>query len=352
MSQAVSPEAGFCVAEALNRLIARENLPGTSIEALMEAVLAGQVTETDVAALLVAFRIKGETEEELAAGARVLRRHMVKLEVSEPGVLDTCGMGGDGSCTFNVSTATAFVAAGAGVPVVKHGNRSVSSRCGSSDVLTQLGIEPIQDPQRARHCLLESGCVFCFAPYYHPALKRFAELRRRLGIRTFFNMLGPLANPAGAEFQLLGVARPELLDPMAGALSRLGVSRAIVVCGADGMDEVSLAAPTFVRVVTRYGMKSVMWSADDFGVEPCSIAELRVESAAESAARIHDVLAGTDVPAMRIVVANTAAALLAAGRVTDLRAGVAVARESITSGRAREVLERVVHCTNHNRRSR
>jgi anthranilate phosphoribosyltransferase len=270
---------------------------------------------------------------------------MIKLDVGRTGILDTCGMGGDGSCTFNISTATAFVAAGAGVPVVKHGNRSVSSRSGSADVLTELGIEPAKEPQHVRQCLDEAGCAFCFAPHFHPALKRFADLRRRLGVRTFFNLLGPLANPVGAEFQLLGVARPELLDPMAEALARLGTSHAILACGADGLDEVTLSGPTFVRLVSRDRVASAVWRPEDFGMPMCSTEALRVGTAAESAARIRAILNGTGGPATEVVVANAAAALRAARRADDLYEGVALAREAITGGRAARVLEQVVQCS-------
>ncbi len=333
------------IAEVLGRLMAKENLAGAAIESVVELALGGDIAEDAIAAFLVALRMKGETAEELAAGARVLRRHMIKLDAGRAGILDTCGMGGDGSCTFNISTATAFVAAAAGVPVVKHGNRSVSSRSGSADVLTELGIEPSDDSQQIRRCLDEAGCAFCFAPYFHPAIKRFADLRRRLGVRTFFNLLGPLANPAGAKFQLLGVARPELLDPMALALASLGTSHAILVCGADGLDEVTLSGPTFVRLVNQDRVERALWRPEDFGMPMCTSEALRVETPAESAARIREVLTGSGGAATEVVLANAAAALLAARRVKDLREGVSLARSAIADGRAARVLEQVVHCS-------
>src|SRR5262245_49236322 len=193
--------------------------------------------------------MKGETAEELAAAAAVLREAMVKLPAARGGVLDTCGTGGDGTGTFNISTAAALVAAAAGVPVVKHGNRAVSGNSGSADVLAALGVRVEGDGAFARRCLERAGLAFCFAPYFHPALRHVAAVRRRLGIGTLLNCLGPLANPAGAAYQLLGVGRPELLDRMAGALARLGTGRALVVCGRDGLDEVSLGGPTLVREV-------------------------------------------------------------------------------------------------------
>jgi anthranilate phosphoribosyltransferase len=334
------------VAEVLARLGEKHDLPAEAVTTLMDQFLGGQVCDADVAAILLALKSKGETAEEIAAAAQALRRFMTPLLAGRSGLLDTCGMGGDGSSTFNISTATAFVAAAAGVPVVKHGNRGVSSRCGSSDVLQELGVSLTMDEATARVCLDQASCVFCFAPHYHPALRQFAELRRRLGVRTLFNLAGPLANPAGAEFQLLGVARPELLDPVAGAVARLGTTRAILVCGADGLDEVSLGGETWVRIVHQGRVDRAVWVPTDFGLEPCTIDHLRIDTPGESAAVIRGVLAGADGPALRMVLANAAAALLAAQRVADLREGVAMAREAITTGRAAHVLERIIELSN------
>jgi anthranilate phosphoribosyltransferase len=334
-----SPRTTF--SELLTRLTSKSHLSPQQMTALMEEVLAGRLDDSEVAAVLTALRMKGETAHEIAAAARVLRTRMTTLSTGRNGVLDTCGMGGDGCATFNISTATAFVAAGAGVPVVKHGNRGVSSRSGSADVLEVLGISARLDRSTARRCLDEAGCVFCFAPHYHPAMARFAELRRRLGVRTLFNLLGPLLNPAGAEFQLLGVASPELLDPLAGALAMLGTQQSILVCGSDGLDEVTLAAQTYVRLVRGHSIESTTWSAPDFGLEPCALDDLRVDGPEASAACIRSVLGGQEGPALRMVLANAAAALLAARHVSSLKEGVESARESIVSGKARDVLERL-----------
>ncbi len=329
----------------LAALLSGQNVSATPMTMLMEEMLAGRVPEAEIAAVLIALRMKGESAEELAAAAAVLRQHMTRLDTGRSGVLDTCGMGGDGSGTFNISTATALVAAGAGVPVVKHGNRGVSSHCGSADVLQELGVCITTDAAGARHCLDEAGLAFCFAPSFHPCLRQFADLRRRLKVRTMFNLLGPLANPAGAEHQLLGVARSNLLDPLAGALARLGTRNAVLVCGTDGLDEVCLSGETLVRIVRADEVSALVWTAEDFDLEPCTINELRVDTPAESARVIRQVLAGSDGPAQRIVVANTAAALVASEHAADLRDGVAQARLSIASGRAREVLDRLVHCS-------
>src|SRR5262249_51989481 len=269
--------------------------------------------------------------------ALVLREHMIRWDPGRERVLDTSGTGGDRSNTFNISTATAFVVAAAGVPVVKHGNRAVSSKSGSADVLAELGVSLEGDPVQARPCRVRAVLVFCFAPLFHPALQHLAGLRRRLGVSTLFNCLGPLANPAGVGHQLLGVGRPELLDLLAGALARLGTTHSLVVCSQDGLDEVSLSAPTFVREIRGPEIVSREWTAADFGLEPCALTDVRVEGAQDSARLIHGILDGRDGPPARLVLANAAAALFAADRVQSLEEGVVRAREAIVSGRARTV---------------
>ena len=257
-------------------------------------------------------------------------------------MLDTCGTGGDGAGTFNISTAAAFVVAGAGVPVVKHGNRGASSQCGSADVLAALGVRLEADAAAARRALERCGLAFCFAPGFHPALKNVAALRRRLGIGTLFNWLGPLANPAGAAYQLLGVGRLELLDLMAGALARLGTLHAMVVCIRDGFDEVSLSASTLVREVQGGTVRAWEWQPGDFGLEPCTLAELKADGVQASTRIVREVLEEKPGPATRVVLANAAAALIAADKVTSLADGVALASEALHSGRARRVLELLV----------
>jgi anthranilate phosphoribosyltransferase len=327
-------------AGTLADLVERRDLGAERTRELMRGVLSGECGEAELAALLVALRVKGETADEIAAAAAVLREFMVPLETGRE-VLDTCGTGGDGSCTFNVSTATALVVAGAGVPVVKHGNRAVSSRTGSADVLAALGVEVGGDAASCRRNLERAGMAFCLAPNFHPALKHVGAVRRRLGVRTLFNCVGPLANPARAPYQLLGVGRPEWLDRMAEALSRLGVRRAFLVCGRDGLDEVTLCAATMVREVRGSTITAHEWTARDFGLEPCTLDDLRVTTPEESAAVIRGVLAGREGPALRAVEANAAAALLAAGRADSLPEGVALADDAIRSGRAALVLERL-----------
>jgi anthranilate phosphoribosyltransferase len=326
----------------LRALVAGRDLTPEQTQEMVRRMLQDTSDELETATLLIALRMKGESAAELAAAARVLREQMVSLDTGRQDLLDTCGTGGDETGTFNISTATAFVAAGAGVPVVKHGNRAVSSRSGSTDVLAALGINVRPDQDWTRRSLEEAGLAFCFAPHFHPALRHLAALRRRLGVPTLFNSLGPLANPAGAAYQLLGVGRRQLLDPMAGAMAQLAIRHAFLVCGANGLDEVSLSGPTLVREVRHSSVTATQWRPEDFGLEPCSTAELKVSGPEESAALIRDVLEGKHLPAARVVIANSAAALLAAERVVTLREGVTVASAVIQNGLAKHVLEKLV----------
>lgn len=331
--------------EALTTLLERRELSVEQMRGALGAVMTGRWSEAEIAALLIALRMKGETAGEIATAASVLREHMVRFETGRDDVLDTCGTGGDGARTFNISTATALVVAAAGVAVVKHGNRAVSSRSGSADVLAALGVTVETDAACARRCLERAGLAFCFAPAFHPALKHVGAVRRRLGVRTIFNCLGPLVNPASTPYQLLGVGQPEWLDLLAGALARLGVRHALLVCSHDGLDEVSLSAPTRVRSVRGREVTSAEWKPHDFGLEPCALADLRAEGPEESAAVIRTVLAGRDGPATRVVLANAAAALLAADRVQTPTEGVARAAEAIRTGRAAAVLDTLVMCS-------
>jgi anthranilate phosphoribosyltransferase len=308
----------------------------------MEEVMTGRCPEPEAAALLIALAMKGETAAEIAAAAEVLREHMVAFDPGCAAVLDTCGTGGDGINTFNISTAAGLVVAAAGTAVVKHGNRSASSCSGSADVLAALGVAIAGNPARARRCLEVANLAFCFAPHFHPALSHIAPLRRRLRVRTLFNCLGPLANPGRAPYQLLGVGRPELLEPLAGALAHLGTRRSLLVIGRDGLGEVTLSAPTRVVEVCGTKVREWEWTPEDFGLRPCSLGDLRADGPEESATVITAVLAGRDGPAARVVLANAAAALLAAERVGSPAEGVAVASEALFSGRAAQVLERLI----------
>jgi anthranilate phosphoribosyltransferase len=280
----------------------------------------------------------------LAAAAAMLRLRMTRFETGCDDLLDTCGTGGDETGTFNISTAAALVAAAAGVPVVKHGNLAVSSRSGSAEVLAELGLPIDAGPEWSRRCLQRAGMAFCFAPHFHPALKHVAALRKRLGVRTMFNLLGPLANPAAAKFQLLGVGRVDLLDPMAGALAKLGMKAAYVVCGQDGMDEVTLSAPTLYKFVFERRITSGHWTPASFKLEPVLVADIKASDARHSAQIISEVLEGKPGPARRVVLANAAVALMTAGKAPDPAAGVRMAEEAIDSRQAADVLTKLRTC--------
>lgn len=326
-------------ADLFPRVVAGADLdPGRVTEAFRD-LLAGRVADGPAAAFLTALRIKGETADEIAAAAVALREQMTRLVPVSGPVVDTCGTGGDDSGTFNISTAAALVVAAAGVPVVKHGNRAVSSKSGSADVLRELGVPIEAGAAWAQKCLDRIGFAFCYAPHFHRGMAHVSKLRRQLGVRTIFNLLGPLANPASADYQLLGVGKPELLDPLAGAAARLGVRRAVLVCSFDGLDEVSLSAPTRVRVVEGEEFRVEEWTPAMFGLGEVPLTALAADGPAASAAVIRAVLAGVDTPARRVVLANAAAALWAADAVGSLRDGVGRAAAAIDDGSARGVLD-------------
>jgi anthranilate phosphoribosyltransferase len=332
-------------AEILATLIQRRELTDVQMACALEEIASGRFSDVQVAAWLEALRMKGESGREIAAATRVVRKNMVRFESGCSGLLDTCGTGGDGPRTFNISTATALVAAGAGVPVVKHGNRAVSSRSGSTDVLQSLGVAIDGDQDWLRHCLTTAGIAFCYAAHFHPAWRQVSAVRSQLGGQTLFNLLGPLANPAGARYQLLGVNRQELLDPVAEALLLLGTEHALIVCAEDGLDEVSLSARTRVREVRNGEMSSHTWTHQNFGLAGCTSGDLFADGPEASATRIREILGGGESPSARVVLANAAAALFAADRVTTLRDGVAAAGRAISSGRAERALEQLIACS-------
>ena len=312
---------------------------------VIRGMMGGDWREEQIVEFLTALRKKGETGQEIADAASVLREHMVRFDCGTHEVLDTCGTGGDGAGTFNISTAAALVAAGAGVTVVKHGNRAASGRTGSADVLTALGVSVDSDLSWTKRCLEHAGFAFCFAPRFHPAMRHVAAARRRLGFRTLFNCLGPLSNPAGACYQLIGVGHLDWLDPLADAVRRLGTRRTLLVFGSDGIDEVSLAAPTYVREVQNGQVASWQWTAEDFDLATCSLNELRSEGPKESSERIQAILNGEEGPATRVVLANASAALIAAGKAETPADGVMMAREAINTGKAHAVLKRLIACS-------
>jgi anthranilate phosphoribosyltransferase len=341
----VQEDSAAFQARLLASLHNRRPLESEGMRQAVSHMMAGDWNEEQIVVFLTALRQKGETGPEIADAAGVLRDHMVRLDCGMREVLDTCGTGGDGSGTFNISTAAAFVAAGAGVTVVKHGNRAASGRTGSADVLAALGVPIDSDLSWTQRCLEHAGFAFCFAPRFHPAMQHVASARKRLGFRTLFNCLGPLANPAGACYQLIGVGHLDWLDPLADAVRRLGTRRTLLVYGSDGIDEVSLAAPTLVRDVQNGQVASWEWTAKDFDLAPCSLNELQAEGPQESADRIRAILEGEEGPATRVVLANASAALIAAGKAETPAAGVILARVAIASGKAHAVLWRLLQCS-------
>jgi anthranilate phosphoribosyltransferase len=334
----VTPEA------AIARIAGGDGLSETEMTALMERVLDGAVTPAQLGALLMGLRQKGETVDELTGAARALRRRATAVPVP-PGTVDTCGTGGDGGRTFNVSTAAALVVAAAGVPVAKHGNRAVSSAVGSADVLEALGVVVDLPPDSLGACLATVGFAFLFAPALQPAMRHAAAARRELGIRTLFNLLGPLASPAGVTRQLVGVFDRRWVEPMAEALARLGSERAWVVHGSGGLDEIALEGETHVAEVEDGRVRLRTVRAEDAGLASAPTSALCVGSAAESAACVRDVLGGARGPARDVVCLNAAAALVVAGAVLDLRAGASRAANAIDTGAAAALLVRLAEFT-------
>jgi anthranilate phosphoribosyltransferase len=314
-------------------------LPAALAEAAMEELMDGGAAEIQVAALLAMLRMRGETAEELAAFARVMRARSVRVEAPD-GAVDLCGTGADGLHTFNISTLASFVVAGAGVPVAKHGNRAITSRSGSADVVEALGIPLDPGPEEVGRSIREINFGFIFAPSYHPAMKHAMPVRRGLPIRTAFNLLGPLSSPARVRRQLLGVADPSLVAVMAGALSRLEVERAIVVHGPDGTDELSLAAPNRALLVEDGETREIVVDAVEVGLARAPLAALTGGDAQLNSAIALSVLGGEPGPARDVVLLNAGAALFVAGATADIAEGVRCAADAIDSGRAADVVTR------------
>lgn len=329
------------------RLMRGENLQREEAHDFLAALLSDEATDAQIAAALSALAIKGETVEELAGMAEAMRERAVPLRCDHERFIDTAGTGSSGAKVFNVSTAAAFVIAGAGLSVAKHGSRAATSRSGSADVLQALGVNTGASPQTAERCLNEHGICFLFAPMFHRATSRVAQVRRELGLHTTFNLLGPLTNPARAPFQIVGVWHRSLLRRVAGALALLGAENAWVVHGSDGLDEITAAGETSVAYSARRDrVKTRTIGPSDFGIEPRAITALRGGGADENAAVIRHVLAGSKGVARDLVVLNAAAALHIAGVATDLREAATLAAESIDSGRAAAKLKTLIGQTN------
>jgi anthranilate phosphoribosyltransferase len=331
----------------LHRVCAREHLSAADALAAMEVILQGEASTPQVAAFLTALRMKGETAEELTGFATAMRARVEKVDCgagSEP-LIDTCGTGGDGLSTFNISTVAAFVIAGAGVRVAKHGNRSISSRCGSADVFEGLGVNLQLDASQMACAIREAGIAFLFAPALHPAMRHAQPARVELKMRTVFNLLGPLTNPAGARSQLIGATSEHAAELMANALAGLGTDHSYVVHGLEGLDEISTTGPTLVFEISGTSVRKHLWTPADFGVRRARLEDLAGGDRETNCAIARRILGGEAGPARDIVLVNAAVGLLAAGRVADLHSGMAMAAESIDSGAAAARLDRLVRFT-------
>lgn len=347
------------IKESIRKIVQGQALSEQEAAETMTEVMAGEATEAQIGSFITALRMKGETVEEITGCARVMRKFATPIrvrtqvdvdrediDIDTETILDTCGTGGDGTCTFNISTATALVIAACGVQVAKHGNRSVSSACGSADVLEALGVNITIPPEKVEECIAKAGIGFLFAPALHGAMKYAIGPRKQIGIRTIFNILGPLTNPAGANTQVLGVYNPELTEVMARVLLNLGARRAWVVHGADGLDEISTTGPTTVAEVRGGAVSSFSVTPEQYGLTRCTLRDIKGGSAQENAQIIRDIAAGTKGPKQDIVLLNAAAGLFVTEKAADIPAGIKAAADAINSGKMKEKLRQLIEITN------
>jgi len=330
---------------AIERALSHEHLSAEEAQSVMMCIMAGEATPAQIGAYLAALRGKGETVAEITGFARAMRQHATAVRPARRPLIDTCGTGGDGANTFNISTTAAFVVAGAGVAVAKHGNRSVSSRCGSADVLNALGVQLDIGPEDVARCIDEVGFGFLFAPQLHLAMKHAIGPRREMGVRTVFNILGPLTNPAGASVQIIGVFDRSLVEPLARVLAELGAEAAYVVNSSEGLDELSTAGVNHVAYLHDGSVSCVKLDAANYGLTPAPLEAIRGGEPEENARITRDILAGERGPRRDIVLLNAAAALHAAGAASDIHDGIATAADAIDSGRAGQVLESLIAFT-------
>src|SRR3989339_301988 len=326
------------IKETISKLSEKKNLTEIETASTMEFIMEGKATTPQIKEFLLGLKTKGETIDEITACARIMKSKSIKIDPDAMHLVDTCGTGGDNSGTFNISTAAAFVASGAGASVAKHGNRSISSKCGSADVLKALGVNIELEPKKAEECIEKVGIGFLFAPKFHPAMKYAMEARKELGVRTVFNILGPLTNPAGAKSQLIGVFDPKLMPIMANVLKNLGSRHAMIV-NANGLDEISISSKTDVFELKHGEIHNYSINPSDFGFELSSIETLKGDAPEENSKIITDVLNGLKGPKRDVVVLNAAAALLVCGLAKDFEGGIAMASRSIDSGNALEKLK-------------
>ena len=332
--------------DALTRVIEHREIFREEMLSLMRQIMSGEVPPLLIAAILVGLRVKKETIGEIAAAAEIMREFATTVPVpDEPHLIDTCGTGGDAAHTFNISTAAMFVAAAAGAKIAKHGVRSVSSKSGSADVLEALGVNINLKPEQVARTIEQTGVGFMFAPNHHSAMKHAAPVRRELGVKTLFNILGPLTNPAGAKQQVMGVFHPDLVGIQTRVLERLGSRRVMIVHGLDGLDEISIGAPTMVGELNAGRITEYTIAPQDFGLEPCDVAAVRVASVEESKAMVVSALEGRQGAALDIVALNAGASIYVAGLAATLGDGVEKALATMKSGAARQKLDQFVACT-------
>ncbi|PLY00644.1 MAG: anthranilate phosphoribosyltransferase [Desulfuromonas sp.] len=347
------------IKDAIARLVELQDLSEADMIDAMNQIMGGEATPAQIGAFITALRMKGETIPEITGAARVMRAHATPIQVGNvididrddinidrETILDTCGTGGSGTRSFNISTTVALVSAACGARVAKHGNRSVSSSCGSADVLEKLGVKLDVTPEQVAACINEIGVGFLFAPALHGAMKYAIGPRREIGIRTIFNILGPLTNPAGADRQVLGVYREDLVEPLANVLHGLGCRRGFVVHGSDGMDEITLTGPTRVAEIDGDKVTAQTIEPEQFGFKRCSLEDLQGGDAQANAEIVTGILAGEQGPKRDVVLLNSAFALVAAGLVADVEHGLALATRAIDDGLAQAKLEELVHLTN------
>jgi anthranilate phosphoribosyltransferase len=334
------------IATAIASVVERRDLSAGDMEAVMRSIMTGQATPAQIGGFLIGLRMKGETVDEIAAAAKVMRDLATRVDVAGPHLVDTCGTGGDGASTFNISTASAIVTAAAGARVAKHGNRSVSSSSGSADVLEAAGVKLDLAPAQVAACIDRVGVGFLFAPQHHSAMKHAIGPRKEMRVRTLFNLLGPLTNPAGAPNQVLGVFSPDWVEPLARVLKRLGSEHVLVVHAEDGLDEISIAAPTRVAELREGDISVYTVTPEDFGLQRADLSAIAVENAEQSLAMIKAVFDDQPGPARDIVRLNAGAAIYAAGLTASLADGVALASEVIQSGKARQTHAALVEVSN------
>ncbi len=334
------------IQEAIQALIAGADLDREKARAVMDQIMSGGATDAQIGAFLIALRIKGESVDEIVGCAEGMREKATPIETARTDLIDTCGTGGDGSGTFNISTTVAFVACGAGLAVAKHGNRSISSQCGSADVLSEMGVNIEASPGQVGECIDEVGIGFLFAVALHGAMRHAIGPRKELATRTVFNVLGPLTNPAGARKQLIGVYDGALTEKLAGVLNELGSERAFVVHGSDGLDEITLTGPTKLSELNNGRVSTREICPEDFGLERVAAEALVGGDAARNAEILRMVLDGKTGPQRDVVLLNAAAAIAAGGLAEDMATAIDLARESIDSGKARQALDRLVEVSN------